>query len=234
MATVLLTSFRESIVQRMQRTVDGGMLPRGSLAKEGTIIRTALLIALGVALAAVRPGLGDETEASGKSGLAAQRHSQRTAASDQDNPTRDDSFGAEDHVRHHGAPGVSLGKSEEGVVVVGVNAGSPAARAGLRAGDEIRNAHGVALPISRAKIGGNPLQSRGSDVHPSAPSEGQRTDGQIGQRIRALEGQIYRLQQELNEARYTRSTRAADAFDASAWWERQHRGQADNDPALFQ
>ncbi len=45
---------------------------------------------------------------------------------------------SDDHVRHHAALGVLTGNSENGVSVVGLIPGSPAERAGLRVGDEIR------------------------------------------------------------------------------------------------
>ncbi len=45
---------------------------------------------------------------------------------------------SDDHVRHHAALGVLIGTSTDGVSVVGIIPGSPAALAGLRVGDVIR------------------------------------------------------------------------------------------------
>ena len=66
------------------------------------------------------------------------------------------------------------------------------------------------------------------------PTSSQARERQMSQRMRALERQLYLLQRELHDLKYSQSVHAADAYDANSWWERQHRGEADDDPALFQ
>jgi hypothetical protein len=250
-------------------------------------MRIGLLLAAGVGLLAVRSGLGYENDGPGKAEVTARAAAQRTAAPDQPQPGRNERPTGEDHVRHHGALGVLLSKSDEGVLVVGVISGSAAARSGLRSGDEIRFVGDqrirtipeltdtvggykpgtpVDLIISRngkrqvveatlgarevangdrpveelagpaggvtARVSPPAARGRAPDAIPTGPvSDRER---QMSLRMRAMERQLYRLQQDLNEVRYTHSTHAANSYDASAWWDRQHHGQADDDPALFQ
>ena len=71
--------------------------------------------------------LGDEPS-TGRDQLQNQSNREQNPRSDSD-----------DHVRHHAALGVLLGNSQNGVSVVGIIPGSPAALAGLRLGDVIRH-----------------------------------------------------------------------------------------------
>ncbi|MGE5193993.1 MAG: PDZ domain-containing protein [Deltaproteobacteria bacterium] len=85
--------------------------------------------------------------------------------------------------------------------------------------------------------GGAPApRGPGAGPAPSGPTSRQIRERQrvLSQRMLTLERQIYRLQQELNELRYSHNLNAHEAGDMQEWWERQHHGQADDDPALFQ
>jgi hypothetical protein len=53
-------------------------------------------------------------------------------------------------------------------------------------------------------------------------------------RLGALVQRIDSLQREIDELRSSGRAVPLKTFDARGWWERQHRGEADNDPALFQ
>src|SRR5262249_48125889 len=89
------------------------------------------------------------------------------------------------------------------------------------AGDDVvRGAAGV-TPRATAPAG------------PAAASAAER-ERQMSLRMRAMGRQLYRLQQDLNDARDSHATHAANSYDSNAWWSRQQRGQADDDPALFQ
>jgi hypothetical protein len=241
----------------------------------------------------VRSGLGDENEDSGKSTTVANPAGQRTDISDQGDPTRDDPTNNVGQVRHHGALGVLLSQSDGAVIIVGVIPGSPAQRAGIRSGDEIRyvgdqrirtiqelietigglepgtrvdllilrNARRLVVEANLASrevasgssdasrhddaaqsqgltAGSIRLASQGSGLAPRRSSaairqilERQRL---ISQQLLTLERQNYRLQQELNELRYSQNLSARQAGDLQQWWERQHHGEGDDDPALFQ
>jgi hypothetical protein len=177
------------------------------------------------------------------------------------------------------------------VRVAGVIPGSPADRAGLRAGDEIRfvgdrristiqsltdtiggsepgtqvdllirrngrrqivearlaahettfgsgdpSKNNEALEKSGPTIGVSlsPSRGRGADGFASGHAGVSVRDSQIRQRMTALEGEISRLQQQLNHVRYAPRAHGAAAFDPDAWWQRQHHGAGGNDPALFQ
>jgi hypothetical protein len=275
---------KETIMLRITNMIGTYRSKLDNLMKSAPLMRVALLLAVGGGLLAVRSGMGDENDGNSKSAQSARAAAQRTAASDQ--PGRSDRGVAEDHVRHHGALGVLLSPSNDGVLVVGVISGSAAARAGLRSGDEIRfvgdsrihtiseltdtvgnNQPGTLVDliiirngrrqVAEATLGAqDPAggERTGEDVvrgaggvspRATAPTGGRTPDApaaasgaererQMSLRMRAMERQVYRLQQDLNEVRYSHATQAANSYDSNAWWSRQQRGQADDDPALFQ
>ena len=264
-----------------ERAVKLGTMMQGAAAK-----RIACVTAVACGLALANFGLGDDKQGSTKPATATAAAAQKTTVSDPTGPARTDRPVSEGHVRHHGALGVLLTAADDGVIVVGVIAGSPAERAGLRSGDEIRFVDDQQIqtipeltdtiaghkPGARVDLlvrrngrrqvmeailaaqestvaGGDepgrssgPAAAReqqpgaGRKVTPnsSAPTAAQLRERQLSQRMRDLERQIYRMQQQLNDVRYTQSTHAANVHDLSDWWERQHHGQADDDPALFQ
>jgi hypothetical protein len=262
---------------RIRNTIGACRSKLHNVMKSAPLMRVALLLAVGGGLLAVRSGMGDENEVNSKSAQSARTAAQRTAAPDQSQPGRTDRGVAEDHVRHHAALGVLLSPSKDSVLVVGVVAGSAAARAGLRSGDEIRfvgdsrvrtiaeltetvgndkpgalvdliivrNGRrqvveatlGTQDPAGGERSGDEAVRTAGGvaprATAPAAVSAAER-ERQMSLRMRAMERQLYRLQQDLNDVRYSHATHAANSYDSNAWWSRQQRGQADDDPALFQ
>lgn len=96
------------------------------------------LIAVSVGLAVVNSGFGDESDNSDSTKSSASPASEPTKVPKQPNREKNDRIVGDDSVRHHAALGVLLSKSADGVTVVGVIPGSPAERAGMHLGDEIR------------------------------------------------------------------------------------------------
>ncbi len=88
-------------------------------------VATGAFVAVGLFMFA-NAGFGGENEKSDKSSKSADSSSDHAA-------NRDD-----EDVEHHAALGVSIEETAKGVRVVAVLPASPAARAGLRVGDEIR------------------------------------------------------------------------------------------------
>jgi hypothetical protein len=82
--------------------------------------------------------IGQEKKSADEAKTSAIPTNGQTSNLDQRKGEKSDRVGNDESVRQHGALGVLLRKSGDGVTVVGVIPGSPAARAGVRWGDEIR------------------------------------------------------------------------------------------------
>jgi membrane-associated protease RseP (regulator of RpoE activity) len=57
---------------------------------------------------------------------------------------------------------------------------------------------------------------------------------QLNQQIRALQRQVYLLNQQVFQLRSSQNNSANEANDIEDWWERGQRGENGDDPALFQ
>jgi membrane-associated protease RseP (regulator of RpoE activity) len=174
----------------------------------------------------------------------------------------------DDDVAHHATLGVSLSETATGVRVIAVLPASPAAKAGIQVGDEIRylgeqrvrTAHDlieevgeyrpgsvVQLTIRRngeqqvltAKLGSQATaqkpprrapETRFYSTAPSAPSRQQ----QLSDRVRNLQNQLMQLQQELNRLQGEQFGQQPAWTGGRAWNAEQRRGEANDDPALFQ
>jgi len=244
----------------------------------------ACVTALSVGLVLANSGLGAENESVDKPKGSVSSVSERTANPDQKSREKNDPSGDDDSVRHHAVLGVSLTRSAEGVTIVGVIPGSPAERAGLRLGDEIRHVgderihtiqeltdqiraskpgtqidllvrrNGQRLVVS-AKLGSQASTFGPRDhsaqyapgyssapatrsVQPAnlkrAPNSYNAATGptgdrqqQLNQQIRALQRQVYILNQQINQVRASQYSNANAAADIESYWEGEERG--DND-----
>jgi membrane-associated protease RseP (regulator of RpoE activity) len=199
------------------------------------------------------PSAGFSVE-NGKADTAAGSSSDKSASHD------------DDDVEHHAALGVSFEEVAKGLRIVAVMPGSPAARAGLRVGDEIRfvgdqrvrttqelieeigkhrPGSQVDLTIRRngerqtltAKLAsqtstfGNRGQSQPPGQGPRSYAygpNGQPSEQQLSQQIRALQQQVYRLQQMIDQQQ------SGTWRGARQWSSEQRHGEGNDDPSLFQ
>jgi len=255
---------------------------------QSRLIRLALLSALGLTLATANFGLAAENENGDKPKGSV---SERPTGADRQNREKYDASSTDDTVRHHGALGVSLTKSADGVTVVGVIPGSPAERAGLRLGDEIRHVGDkriyntqelveevreskpgtqIDLIIRRngqrqvvsAKLGSQeatfgtsdrtrqystgyrnapatriaqPVSiGRAPNANPAKLNPSPNSQAQLNQQIRALQRQVYILNQQLMQLQSSQNDYSKEANEINDWWNRGQRGQNGDDPALFQ
>jgi hypothetical protein len=109
-----------------------------------------------------------------------------------------------------------------------------AALGAREATDDDRPVEELAGPAGGSTARGGVPAARGRTPDAPAASSAAERERQMSLRMRAMERQVYRLQQDLNDVRYSHATHAANSYDANAWWARQQRGEADDDPALFQ
>jgi len=112
--------------------------------------------------------------------------------------------------------------------VVEATLGAQDPAGGDRPDEDVAGGNGGVTPRATAPA------ARGRTPDAPAASSAAERERQMSLRMRAMERQVYRLQQDLNEVRYSHATQAANSYDSNAWWSRQQRGQADDDPALFQ
>jgi predicted metalloprotease with PDZ domain len=152
---------------------------------------------------------------------------------------------ADEDAQYHATLGVSINESDGRVSVIAVAPGSPAARAGLRVGDEIRYVDDQRIRTTHGLIEAIREYHPGSHIDLSILRNGERQVLKVklgsesqqlsSQQFRALQKQIARLQQEIEDLRSSQySSRRRPAFDASQWQRLQRMGEADDDPALFQ
>jgi membrane-associated protease RseP (regulator of RpoE activity) len=265
-----------------------------TLVVHARFMRIACLTALGVGLVLANSGFGDDNQKSDKPKASASSAGERPPDADQRNRENNFQFRGDENLRHHGALGVFLSKSEDGVTVVGVIPGSPAELAGLHLGDEIRyvddrrirtteelteeileSKPGTQVDLSIRRSGrrqivtailanhesvfgtrnlatntgagrSNVLADRGNLQTDrsqrtisisNGPKNGDAYD--LQQLVLTLKRQVYQQQQQLNQLRNFKNGNfnnvgTRQPFDFDEWWQRQHRGEADNDPALFQ
>ncbi len=261
-----------------------------SRPKRASFKRTASSAALLFSLLLASPAFGDESTSSGTPPSVADSADTQAACRDQYDGEQAHGPVANDSLHHRAALGVLLSESPGAVTVIDVIPRSPADRAGLNVGDEIRfvneqpirtageliAAIGASTPgmevdlmirrngrrqIVRAVLAarvsvfsshdrflktdsgrnGNLVNRAGRLADRSGSSASYRSysygpDGVAAEseRLRALEQRLYYLQREINTMRSAPRVAPVPTFDARGWWERQHHGEADNDPALFQ
>lgn len=182
--------------------------------RETNLWHAGSILALGGWVSLAGASLGGENESRGPSNRSAASASEsstgRQQQQSQSNRRQEPRSDSDDHVHHHAALGVLIGNSQDGVSVVGIIPGSPAALAGLRVGDVI---HGVGDQRIRTT---QELTEEIREYHPgSAIDLSVRRDGERRvvsatlasqestlrnrhQRIRTLQQQVARLQQELD------------------------------------
>ncbi len=260
-----------------------------SLLVQASLSRMACLAAFGVGVALANSGFADDNEKPDKPKSSASLASERASDADQRHREKDNRSHGDDAVRQHGALGVLLSQSADGVTVVGVIPGSPAELVGLQLGDEIRyvddrrirttqeltdeireskpgadadllirrngrrqivtaNLSNEQLVFGSRDLATNTGAGRNSGLADRGKQQTNRAQGtnsvsngpnggnihDLHKQVLTLERRIYQQQQQLNQLRNSRTIGTRQPFDVQEWWERSHRGEADNDPALFQ
>lgn len=199
----------------------------------------------GIAIVAIVAGIG---------------YSQETKTSDTKKPD----------LSKRGAIGVFLYESEDHVLVSKVVPKSPAEKAGLQVGDDIRYVNhertktaqglideiGAFSPgtqmdviirragqrqslkiavVSHAELFPTAAPSKPTVV--ASPSTG-TSDADTARRMRVLESQLMRLQQEMDQLKrkpyVAKPAPPTTNFDLNSWLEQHRRGENDGDPSLFQ
>ncbi len=223
----------------------------GGIANRDIFKSATVLTALVCSLSLVGAGFGEENKSSEKPKSEADAAAKPAPSRE---PTR--RAGNNRRLREHGALGVLLSQSGDVVSVSEVIPGSPAEKAGLNVGDEIRSVDDERIRSTQDLTDVINASVPGTQVDLTIRRNGRRqvvraelaawestfgsrqrivrNEAWLNQRIRALEQQIQRQQQEINALRNLRQVPGSNTGDLQQWWERVHHGESDNDPALFQ
>jgi hypothetical protein len=117
-------------------------------------------------------------------------------------------------------------------LVVSAKLGSQASTSGTRERLPQSSQSYSSVPVARSVQPAN--LGRAPNSYNAAAGQTGGREQQLNQQIRALQRQVYLLNQQVFQLRSAQNNSANEANDIEDWWERGQRGENGDDPALFQ